>query len=388
MKTHIVTGAVGFVGENLVRELLNRGDNVILFIRDKDGISARDRAMQVFDFDKATLKRVRVFDIDLLSPICEQVSVTELKEVFGPIHNIWHLAAFLSFKEKYRNITIKTNVDGTKNMSILAKELGAHLFYFSTAYVHGNRSGILMEDEIIRSTYNNPYEESKYLAEKYLNEQIDFGLRLTVFRPSIIFDESPHNRQGHVSGYYVLLKSIRDVRNKLVNFITSHRILSFLLGLYIDENGIVVSKYIPINVTSAKINLISVQNVLKVVFCIYDNQYNKCGLTYHIASPYGINIGDVFSTTLDVLKIRTRIICVSPSLVNIFIALVRYLGKFMPSLFAGFARKMQYYRFYLVNTREFDFSNVYCACGEKQYKSLFKGEGHMLRIAAKRFLAL
>ncbi len=387
-KTHIITGATGFLGNNLVMEFLKNGDNLILFVRGKDGISARDRIVNVLKLNNDDMKRVVVFDVDLLQPVNNQVSLAELTDAFGCVDDIWHLAANLSFRFEERDKTINTNVGGTKQIAELAKKLNARLFYFSTAYMHGKRRGVLLESEVIKAKYNNPYEESKYLAEKYLhNEMGSSKLQCTIFRPAILFDATPYHRQGHVSGYYVLLLSLWNVRRGIAKFIKQRKFISKLLGLSIRDDGMLVSKFIPYAAVSSRINLISVQDALTAIFKIYYNQDQRLNNTYHIVSPFGMRIKDVIQIMFDVHNISMRTIVVPMWFVKCTLYTIRFLGK-VSSLFAGFGRKMKYYEFYLTHTRHFDLTNVYSVIPPEEYNGMFKDELSILKVASKRFIEL
>ncbi len=386
-KTHILTGATGFLGNNLIREFLNRGDNLILFVRSKDGISAHDRVVDFLKLTDSELLQVRVFDVDILQSIEDQVTSKDIVAVFGRVDHIWHLAANLSFRFAEREKTINTNVGGTKKMTVLAKELDAHLFYFSTAYMHGKRVGKLRETDVIKAKYNNPYEESKYLAEKYLQGQIAGGLLCTIFRPAIIFDATPYHRQGHVSGYYVLLLSLWNIRRGLAKFTKQHKTIALLLGLSVKDNKTLVSKYIPFFTADSRMNLISVQDVLKIIFTIYDSQNIKDNNTYHIVSPVGMDIKDVVNVMFDTHNIRMATITTFTWVVKFTLRLIRTLGH-ISKLFAGFGRKMHYYEFYLINTQEFDLTNVYSIIPQQEYEKMFDNELDVLREASKRFIEL
>lgn len=386
-KIHIITGATGFLGNNLIREFLSRGDNLILFVRGKDGISAEDRVVDILKLTDTELRQVRVFDVDILQPVHEQVSVEDIQDAFGTVNNIWHLAANLSFRFEERNKTIGTNVGGTQHMTRLAQELDVRLFYFSTAYMHGKRRGALLETEVIKAKYNNPYEESKYLTETYLHEEMEKGLQCTIFRPAILFDATPYHRQGHVSGYYVLLLSMWNVSRGLVKFIKQHVFISRLLGISVSNDGVLLSKYIPYTATNSRMNLIAVQDALTAIFKIYDRQEIGKNQTYHIVSPSGISIRDVVNVMFNTHNIHLKIITTPVWIAKFTLYVIRALG-YINKLFAGFGRKIKYYEFYLINTQEFDLTNVYSIIPQGEYNKMFDNELDVLRVASKRFIEL
>ncbi len=91
-------------------------------------------------------------------------------------------------------------------MAFLEKSGVKELHYVSTAFVCGNRQGIIRESELeCGQTFRNPYEESKFLAEKFVREQ-SAKLRTTIYRPSIISGDSV---TGFASSYHGLMLYLR-----------------------------------------------------------------------------------------------------------------------------------------------------------------------------------
>ncbi|HEX7299212.1 MAG TPA: SDR family oxidoreductase, partial [Solirubrobacteraceae bacterium] len=102
----------------------------------------------------------------------------------------------------------RVNVDGTGNVlefCLEAKDLQRHA-YVSTAYVAGAHSGAFGEDDLdVGQRFRNPYERSKFEAERLLRERA-VGLPLQVLRPSIVVGDS---RTGWTSSFNVLYPPLR-----------------------------------------------------------------------------------------------------------------------------------------------------------------------------------
>ena len=93
----IVTGATGFIGNRLVNELLNLGNEVHILARSKG------KAEQLYG-NQVTFFRGDLMDTDIIHEASHGCEV------------IFHLAAFANIWSKDKMLAYKTNVTGTKNI--------------------------------------------------------------------------------------------------------------------------------------------------------------------------------------------------------------------------------------------------------------------------------
>jgi len=153
----LVTGADGFVGQWLIRALLEAGDDVA-------GMTRGDHArFTTLDVKSATA--VRWLCADVLNPnaLSEVVKAAKPQVVF-------HLAAQASVAASLRDPagTVETNVVGTANLleTLRSQASDATVVTVGSAEVYGDvASGELpiREDALLRP--NNPYAGSKAAAE-------------------------------------------------------------------------------------------------------------------------------------------------------------------------------------------------------------------------------
>jgi thioester reductase-like protein len=207
----LLTGATGLVGQFLLKELLLAGVRVAVLVRGSKRQSPRDRIETIMQRWERELR------INLPRPIVihGEVSMPELGMsaedqgwVASHCESVIHNAAVVSFEEMDRTKEPwTTNVQGTKNVVAFLEKQGIHeLHYVSTAYVCGNRQGIIRESELeCGQVFRNPYEESKFLAEKFVREQ-STKIRTTIYRPSIIAGDS---MTGFASSYHGLMLYLR-----------------------------------------------------------------------------------------------------------------------------------------------------------------------------------
>src|SRR5205085_10688824 len=101
------------------------------------------------------------------------------------------------------------NVDGTGNVLGLCagcEKLG--LFnYVSTAYVAGDRSGVVYEHELaLGQGFKNHYESTKFQAELWVRQELD-RVPTTIYRPAIVVGDSRTGETSKFDGPYYMLRT-------------------------------------------------------------------------------------------------------------------------------------------------------------------------------------
>ncbi len=171
----LVSGGAGFIGSNIVRALLERGDTV----RVLDNFSTGKRA-----------------NLDGLDPEVIEGDIRNLETVSaatrGMTHVI-HLAAFVSVPGSIEDPIAcnDVNIAGTLNMLLAARKSGIKRFVFaSTTAVYGSgNDSQLREDSPLNPL--SPYGISKLAAEKYCNLfDMTHGLETVALRYFNVF--GPH----------------------------------------------------------------------------------------------------------------------------------------------------------------------------------------------------
>ena len=197
----LVTGATGFLGVQLVRELLDRNPDatLALLIRDRAGQSAQQRA----DAFVATRdrSRVQVFSGDVSQPHCG-LDPAAYERLSAQVTRVIHSAATVRFDHSLEEAR-RINVEGTKRIldfATGARELRSFA-YVGTAYVAGERSGLVREDELaVGQSYRNTYEQTKAEAESLVRASL-LSMPGLILRPSIIVGDS---RTGVTSSFKMM----------------------------------------------------------------------------------------------------------------------------------------------------------------------------------------
>ncbi|MBB5938429.1 SDR family oxidoreductase [Streptomyces zagrosensis] len=195
----LLTGATGFLGCRLLRELLAHGqDEVIVLGRGtpedlRHRVEAAVRWLRTPPLTPDALAAVRYVSGDLTRPGLG-LRPAERAQLTGNLSALWHCAALLQLGSDPAPLHL-ANVVGTRRILDLADEAPeARLLHVSTAYVAGRRaSGVVMEDDLLHTAgFQVPYEESKHTAERLVHAWAQRGERaVTVFRPSLLVTDRP-----------------------------------------------------------------------------------------------------------------------------------------------------------------------------------------------------
>ena len=186
----LITGAAGFLGTRLVRELLDRYPDarLALLIRDRPGQPSRQRADAIVP--QAARGRVDVWSGDVSQPNCG-LDGKVAERLSAEATRVVHCAATVRFNhtlEEARQI----NVEGTRKVLDFAASLRKLrcFAYVGTAYVAGDRTDLVRESELeTGQRFRNTYEQTKCEAEALVRSRLD-SLPGVILRPSIIVGDS------------------------------------------------------------------------------------------------------------------------------------------------------------------------------------------------------
>jgi thioester reductase-like protein len=186
----LITGATGFLGMRLVRELLERQPDatLALIIRDTPGQSGQERAKS---FIPSTMQsRVQVFSGDVSQPNCG-LDPGIYERLSADTTRVIHSAATVRFDHSLDDAR-RINVEGTRHILDFAERAGQlrSFAYIGTAYVAGERSDLVSENELaVGQSYRNTYEQTKAEAEALVRSRLG-ALPGVIMRPSIIVGDS------------------------------------------------------------------------------------------------------------------------------------------------------------------------------------------------------
>ncbi|WP_153100929.1 alpha/beta fold hydrolase [Paraburkholderia hayleyella] len=227
-KTYFITGATGFVGSHFLYWSLRQARSIYVLVRADDLPSARSRIIMALTNVAAAYKLPLNIDYlnkitfiigDVTLPNCgiSDAHIAELAE--ANIDEFWHIAANLQYEEKNKSLIYNVNVNGTRNVLDLIKQIrGKRFFYVSTAYVCGKMQGPIMEVlHPLDIECNNSYEASKNIAEHSIDDFCrENEIEYNIFRPSVVVGPSSTHHNGNSdSGLYGLARGFFDARKLL-----------------------------------------------------------------------------------------------------------------------------------------------------------------------------
>ena len=202
----LITGFPSFVARKLVTTIVeDEPDATLRLLVRPDFIDEADRKLQSME---APRDRIQIMSGDVVA-LDLGLSGREYLELIANVTDIYHIAS-IWFLGVDRSEAFEVNVQGARNILDTAYEMQnlARLNHFSTAFVAGDRSGVIMEEELDEEqSFRNAYEESKFEAEKEMREAMHH-LPISVFRPSIIVGDSTSGEIDRMAGPYYLINAI------------------------------------------------------------------------------------------------------------------------------------------------------------------------------------
>ncbi|MCC3358416.1 SDR family oxidoreductase [Bacillus sp. REN16] len=205
MKHVLMTGFPGFLATRLLHALMQKyeGSHFVLLVHPSQLELANER---IQGLDRIELKIGNITDRSL------GLSNEDREQLKEKLTHVFHLAAIYDLAVP-QPIAEKVNVEGTKNINqfVLTLLNLERYVYFSTAYVSGNRTGLILETELQKGQqFKNHYEETKYKAEILVQELKD--VPYTIIRPGITVGHSESGETSKFDGPYFIMRILDRIR--------------------------------------------------------------------------------------------------------------------------------------------------------------------------------
>ncbi|MFI1304113.1 SDR family oxidoreductase [Streptomyces sioyaensis] len=201
----LVTGAAGLVGAEVTARLATAGHEVTALVHDNPVLVRNDGS-------PLESSAVTCLSGDVTKPRLGLTEAAYQALAAGGLDRIVHCAAITDFglpDEVYQAV----NVDGTAHVVELARAGGIPLVHVSTAYVCGERDGLIRETELDEGQrLANAYETSKFRAETLVHKAQADGVRAAIVRPSIVVGEEHTGVVREYKNIYVVLKLATEGR--------------------------------------------------------------------------------------------------------------------------------------------------------------------------------
>ena len=198
MGTALVTGFPGFIGRRLVRTLLADDHAVVALVEPRMVDTAKGLGIEGVEVvaGDITERRLGLADADW-------------ERLTGSVTHVFHLAAVYDLAVP-AEIAQRVNVEGTGNVLEFCEACSGleRLAYISTAYVAGDRHGVVYEHELaLGQGFKNHYESTKFQAEVWVRERMH-RVPTTILRPAIVVGDSQTGETEKFDGPYYLLRTI------------------------------------------------------------------------------------------------------------------------------------------------------------------------------------
>ena len=212
MSSVFFTGFPGFLGSKLLACVLDRSPDqrAICLVQAKLLTLAERRITELVHDHPEYRDRVELMVGDITQT---DLGLSDVARAQRETTEFYHLAAVYDLAVR-RDVGLLVNHTGTKNALRFAEGCPnlRRLQYVSTCYVSGRHSGTFTEDDLeLGQSFNNYYEESKYLAEIEVQRRMREGMPVTIYRPSIVVGDSATGATQKYDGpYYVIRWMLRQ----------------------------------------------------------------------------------------------------------------------------------------------------------------------------------
>jgi len=190
---YIVTGGAGFIGNNIVKKLVARGDDVTVI----DNLNTGKEENLKSVIDKITFLKDSILNREMLEKQSQNID------------GIFHQAALASVQDSFSKLDEyhDVNVNGTENILKLAKKNDFRVVYASSSSVYGSPERIPIKESDKKNPIN-PYAETKLKKEQLAIKYSEMGVKVIGLRYFNVFGKGQSKEYAGVLKLF--LERIRD----------------------------------------------------------------------------------------------------------------------------------------------------------------------------------
>ena len=190
---YIVTGGAGFIGSNIVKKLVARGDDVTVI----DNLNTGKEENLKSVIDKITFLKDSILNMELLEKQSQNID------------GVFHQAALASVQDSFSKPDEyhDVNVNGTENILKLAKKNDFRVVYASSSSVYGNPERIPIKESDKKNPIN-PYAETKLKQDQLAIKYSEMGVKVIGLRYFNVFGKGQSKEYAGVLKLF--LERIRD----------------------------------------------------------------------------------------------------------------------------------------------------------------------------------
>jgi nucleoside-diphosphate-sugar epimerase len=187
MSRYLVTGATGFVGGRLARQLRTAGHDVVTVARDP----------------------ARARDLKALGVEVHRGDITDRGSLVAPTRGadgVFHCAAWYKVGARDKKPAVAINVEGTRNVLEAARDAGvARIVYTSTLAVFGDTDSKLVDESYFDAgPFLSEYDRTKWLAHYEVAVPLmKKGLPLVIVQPGVVYGPGDTSSMGATLRLYL-----------------------------------------------------------------------------------------------------------------------------------------------------------------------------------------
>ncbi len=203
---YFVTGATGFIGQFLMRNLMKRGEPIYVLVR-KGSLKKLDAMREEWGADAKSVIPV----VGDLSKKNLGVSDAEVKKLKGKIDHLFHLAAIYDLKATAEEQQ-EANVGGTRHAIEFAQAAAVGCFHHvSSIAAAGLYDGVFREDMFDEAEdLDHPYFKTKHDSEAVVRNEYKRPFR--IYRPGFVVGDSKTGYIDKIDGPYYFFKLLQKMR--------------------------------------------------------------------------------------------------------------------------------------------------------------------------------
>ena len=280
---YAVTGGAGFIGSHLVKNLVERGNEVIVI----DNLNTGKKKNV-----KKNFKKINFFEVDIRD-------FSTIEDIMKNVDGIFHEAALASVQDSFRipDKYFDVNVKGTENIFKIGKKLGIKVVYASSSSVYGNPISIPIKENDDKNPLN-PYAKTKLENDKMAEKYAKNGLKVIGLRYFNVF--GPGQSKEYAGVIKLFLERIQQGLSPLING-DGLQVRDFV---YVDDvvNANMLAMESNINGKFFNIGTGTTISVLDLANMIIKFSGLKLKPIHRLAVP-----GDVRATQADITKAKTML---------------------------------------------------------------------------------
>jgi len=197
------------------------------------------------------------------------LSSEEYRVLTNNVTDFFHAAA-ISYTGVDDKTARRVNIDGTINVLEFAADVKnlRRFNHFSSAFVSGDRTGVVTEDELdCGQGFTDHIQKTKLLAEKEVRKAMS-SLPISVYRPSMIVGKSASGEADKLEGFYSFVKMVIAP--------------GFNVPMLVPKRGMVPLNIVPVDFV--------VQAALHI-----SAEESSAGKTFHVVDPNPLTVKQVLS---------------------------------------------------------------------------------------------